>query len=99
MAEDETCQAEEDDDMAKADQAGKYKTYLERKRKERKVKERAKDITQELSGKLQGRNSEDTVQTFHISATDYLAWTKRDKIIFRDQPALTPEDTGIPGLR
>jgi hypothetical protein len=28
-----------------------------------------------------------------------MAWIKKDKVLFRDQPALLPEETGVPGLR
>ncbi|KAF2650093.1 hypothetical protein K491DRAFT_761961 [Lophiostoma macrostomum CBS 122681] len=54
LAENDAIEADEEDDAVKCDLLGKYKTYLERRLKQRK---------------------------------------------FRDQPALTPEETGIPGIR
>jgi hypothetical protein len=82
-----------------SDQLGKYKTYLERKLKQKKVQERAKDISTDLAMKLDGRTPEQVVECFHVSASEYMTWISKDRITFKDQPALTPELTGIPAIR
>lgn len=97
--ENEATIAEEDDDAPKCDALSKYKLYLERRLKERKILERADDISADLTSKLQGRNSYDSPELFHISAAEYMQWIKRDKLIYRDQPALSPLLTGVPRLR
>ncbi|ORY15215.1 hypothetical protein BCR34DRAFT_478262 [Clohesyomyces aquaticus] len=99
IADDEATQAEEDDDAVKGDQIAKYKMHLERQLKQRKIEERAADISRELAIKLQGREKDDVPSCYHLSAADYMKWIKRDKILFRDQPALSPQMTGIPSLR
>lgn len=57
------------------------------------------DITVDLAKKLGGRRAADMPQFFHISAADYMVWIQREKTLFRDQLALTPELTGIPTIR
>ncbi|KAF2001636.1 hypothetical protein P154DRAFT_596258 [Amniculicola lignicola CBS 123094] len=99
QAEEGAARAEEDDDTSKSDLLAKYKLHLERILKQRKIEERAIDITQELGHKLNGRGAEDSVICFHISAAEYMTWISKDKIMFRDHPALHPELTGIPGVR
>ncbi|KAF2277958.1 uncharacterized protein EI97DRAFT_488099 [Westerdykella ornata] len=92
-------EAEENGDTLQSDVFSKYKTYLERKRKQRKIAERASHVSKELALKLNGRNPGEVLQTFHVSAADYMTWLKSDKLMFMDQPALSPVETGIPSLR
>jgi len=99
---------EADNEAAAADEQGddetvmlmsRYKQYVERRLKLAKIRERAQDISVDLAAKLGGRTDSDHVGVFHISAADYMSWIKSPKIMFKDQPALQPNDTGIPGLR
>ncbi|KAI4912024.1 hypothetical protein J4E90_006844 [Alternaria incomplexa] len=99
---------EADNEAAAADEQGddetvmlmsRYKQYVERRLKLAKIRERAQDISVDLAAKLGGRTDSDRVGVFHISAADYMSWIKSPKIMFKDQPALQPNDTGIPGLR
>lgn len=98
-ADDAANTAEEEDDATKCDQLNKYKLYLKRCLKQEKVRERKEDITAELVVKLRDRNGSDVPEIMHISAAEYMQWIKRDKILFRDQPALSQELTGIPAIR
>jgi hypothetical protein len=77
----------------------KYKDYLARCKKAYKIAERSRDITATMATKLQGRGTEGMPAFFHISAASYMNWIKKEKIIFSNQPALSPSATGIPELR
>jgi len=98
-AEDAATAAEEDDDSRMSDSLTRHKTYLERVRKQIKIVDRARDISKDLTDKLQDRSTTEVPQFFHISAAEYMKWIKREKLIFRDQPDLPPEMTGIPSVR
>ena len=98
-AEADAIQAEEDGEEVKSTMYSKYKTYLERHLKERKIQERAQIISTTLATKLEGRTAANIPEIFHISAGDYMKWVVKDKILFKDQPALRPETTGIPSIR
>lgn len=89
--------AEQDDDEDKQTQLGKYKTYLERYLKAKKVTERAQAISEQLAGKF--RTDRGTPEVFHGSAADYMKWIGKATILYRDMPALGPELTGIPAIR
>jgi hypothetical protein len=82
----------------KAHELTKYAIYLERKLKERKIDDRAKYISKDLTSKLTDR-TKTSVEIFHVSASEYMQWIARDKIRFSDQPTLSPEKTGIPAIR
>jgi hypothetical protein len=87
-------QADDDGDDDRARDFRRYKTYLERYRKQRKVTDRSDDISCQLTAKFH-----DPPQILHASAENYLRWIKKDKIGFDGQPALTAEMTGIPKIR
>lgn len=98
-AEEEENRAEEEDDIIGRDTITKYKSYLQRCLKQRKITDRANDITLEISTKFQGRSANDLPDIFHASASDYMDSIKKTKIKFADQPALSPSMTGIPAIR
>ncbi|KAF2751527.1 hypothetical protein M011DRAFT_523486 [Sporormia fimetaria CBS 119925] len=91
--------AGDEDVPAKSDTLDKFRTYLERKLVQREIMDRTQHISKELASKLNGPGPNDVLQSFHVSAVSYMSWLKKEKIMFRDQPALSPHDTGIPGLR
>lgn len=103
LEEQETALVDDDEDDEESDNATSkkrqqlewYRTYLERTLKQRKIVDRAQTIDAELTTKL----LKDMVQVIHTSASDYMNWTKRPKIGWAKQPALTPELTGIPTIR
>lgn len=64
-----------------------------------KIHERNTQVIQELSGKFHGKEPNDSVQIFPISAGEYMSWIKKNKLRFDGQPTLSPTDTGIPKLR
>ncbi|KAI1541597.1 hypothetical protein PtrSN001C_004461 [Pyrenophora tritici-repentis] len=76
-----------------------YRTYLEKHRKQMKVVQRAEHITTELNSKLRGRSDKDMPEIFHTSAAEYMDWIRKSKLSFANQPALSPEMTGIPAIR
>lgn len=98
QAETDAATAEEEGEDAKATQIGRYKLYLEHCLKTRMIEERAKDISTKFENLLRGR-SNDQVEVIHTSTADYMLWIKNDKILFKDQPALDPEGTGVPAVR
>ncbi|CAO2651542.1 Nn.00g041120.m01.CDS01 [Neocucurbitaria sp. VM-36] len=95
-------QASEDDDMEhmiKREQLRKYKAYLVRTLKQHKVAERAEAISRAINTKLEGRRKTEAPPLCHSSAFEYMNWTTKPKINISNQPALSPEETGIPQLR
>lgn len=98
QAQEGALQASEEDDEAKEGKYSKYKTYLERCLKVIKIDETAHGLSSILSEDLQ-KYFQNIPEIHHVSAADYMKWIAKEKILFRDQPALTPEDTGIPALR
>lgn len=103
--EDRETSLEDDDDDEDGDNSKKrrlieqYRTYLERSRKQIKIMQRAENISTELKSKLQGRSTKAMPQIFHISASEYMDWIRKAKLSFSNQPALSPEMTGIPAIR
>jgi hypothetical protein len=77
----------------------RYKTYLERTRKQRKISDRANDITTDLVTKLQDHATEGTPEVIHASASEYMDWIRKSKITYLNQPALPVDITGIPAIR
>ncbi|KAE8863540.1 hypothetical protein PTNB73_06747 [Pyrenophora teres f. teres] len=77
----------------------KYKNYLEKHRKRMKVLQRAEHISTELESKLRSRSDRDMPEIFHTSASVYMDWIRKPKLGFANQPALSPEMTGIPAIR
>jgi hypothetical protein len=98
-ADEELAAAEENDDDAKCTQILRYKQYLQRSRKAWVIEERASDISTKLGDARKGISPGDCPEVMHTSASNYLIWIKNEKTTFKDQPALSPEETGIPALR
>ncbi|OAL48292.1 hypothetical protein IQ07DRAFT_681710 [Pyrenochaeta sp. DS3sAY3a] len=92
-------QAEEDDDSTKIVLADRYKQYLIRRKKGLAIHQRAIKVTNDLGATLQGPLPQDQIEIFNTSASDYMNWIQSDKISYDSQPALSPEDTGVPALR
>jgi hypothetical protein len=99
QADEDVAAAEEDGDDAKCTQISRYKQYLQRCKKSWVIEERAHNISEKLGAALKGPSSEDCVEIIHTSTSNYMAWIKSDKINFKDQPALSPEATGVPVVR
>ncbi|CBX97359.1 hypothetical protein LEMA_P104900.1 [Plenodomus lingam JN3] len=76
-----------------------YKTYLERYRKQRKIAQRSANLTATLPTLLQGGSSKGLPELYHVSSANYMDWIRKPKLRFENQPALTPEMTGIPAIR
>jgi hypothetical protein len=91
--------ADEEGDDAKVAQIGRYKQYLQRQMKAQMISDRAKDISDKLGATLKGFSSDGAVDIIHTSTADYMNWIKSDKIGFSNQPALSPEETGVPSIR
>ncbi|KAG9189641.1 hypothetical protein G6011_06509 [Alternaria panax] len=98
-ADEDGASAEDEDDDTKMLQINRYKLYLQRFRKAYMIKERAKSISKILGSTLQELTYDGTVDMFHTSTADYMIWIKTGKITFDRQPALSPEDTGVPAIR
>lgn len=91
-------QADEEDDNKKSVLSGRYKQYLDRKKKSLAIQERAIKISNILSATLEGPSSQ-KIDIFHTSTSDYMNWIKSEKISYDRQPALSPEETGVPTIR
>jgi len=98
-AEDEASEDDDIESMIKREQLAKYKKYLMQTLKQVKVAERAENISAGVASKLQGRTLSATPNLCHTSAYEYMQWTTKPKITFKNQPSLSPEETGIPELR
>jgi hypothetical protein len=97
---DEIQEAEGGDYPEQAEVLNKYVTYLGRYRKYYKITERAHDISQTMATtKSRIWPTGEAPEMFHISASSYMNWIKKEKIIFSHQPALSPSQTGIPAIR
>lgn len=93
---------DDDDDEVNAKERrllGQYRIYLERTRKQRKILQRADNISAELTSKLRSRSTNDMPQIFHASASEYMDWIRKPKLTFANQPSLSPDMTGIPAIR
>jgi len=93
---------DDDDDGVNAKERrllGQYRIYLERTRKQRKILQRADNISAELMSKLRSRSTNDMPQIFHASASEYMDWIRKPKLTFANQPSLSPDMTGIPAIR
>ena len=99
QADEDGTNAEEEDDDTKVLQINRFKLYLQRYRKAYMIKERAESISRILGSTLQEVSYNETVEIFHTSTANYMSWIKSGKISFEHQPALSPENTGVPGLR
>ncbi|KAL5117630.1 hypothetical protein ACEQ8H_004523 [Pleosporales sp. CAS-2024a] len=91
--------AEEAGEDAKCTQVSRYKEYLHRRKKSWVIAERARGISIKLGDAIKGPSSTDCIEIIHTSTSSYMLWIKNDKIAFKDQPALVPEETGVPKLR
>jgi hypothetical protein len=98
-ADEDGTNAEEQDDDTKMLQINRYKTYLQCYKKAYMIKERAASISKMFGSTLQNSTYDETVDMFHTSTADYMNWIKTGKITFDRQPALSPEDTGVPAVR
>ncbi|KAH5398437.1 hypothetical protein HBI67_215240 [Parastagonospora nodorum] len=101
--EEQEAELDEDDedgaDAKKRTLLNKYKIYLERLRKQKKIADRGRKITKDLATKLQGRSAQDIPQVYHASASEYMDWIRKAKISFLTQPAIPVVMTGIPAIR
>jgi hypothetical protein len=99
--EDQIQEAEENDGSPEqADLLNRYVTYLKRYMKSYKITERAKEISDTMiTTKSRVWPTGEAPEMFHISAASYMNWIKKEKILFSHQPALSPSQTGIPGIR
>lgn len=91
--------AEEQGEDSKMFPLTRYKTYLQRCKKLQMIQDRSQEISQKLGNSLQGPSPGEFVETFHTSTADYMKWIVSDKISFERQPALSPEETGVPKIR
>jgi hypothetical protein len=98
-ADEDAMAADEEGEDAKVAQINRYKQYLQRCIKAQMINDRAKDISNKLGTTLQGFSSDGAVEIIHTSTADYMNWIKSDKIPFSSQPALSPEETGVPTIR
>ena len=98
-AEEEENRADEDDNLAARDISSKHKAYLTRHLKQQKISSRAKTIATDLSLKFPSPSREDNPEVFHASASNYMDWIKKSTLRFNEQPALTPDMTGVPAIR
>lgn len=90
---------ENDETLKQRNLIDKYKSYLDRQRKQTKVSARNEEMTAEISAKLQGRKAQDVPETFHTFSADYMEWIKPASMNFKNQPSLPIEMTGVPALR
>ena len=77
----------------------KYEKYLDRCVKRHMIAERAERLTKAIGDKLQGRSAGILPPIIHTSPEVYMEWLEKPKFTFKDQPALSVEETGIPQLR
>lgn len=63
------------------------------------IKDRAKDIDKGLGETFSEFCHDGKVQIIHTSTADYMNWIKSENIHFDRQPALSPEETGVPVIR
>ncbi|KAF2819433.1 hypothetical protein CC86DRAFT_432039 [Ophiobolus disseminans] len=98
-ADEDAAAADEENEDARVAQINRYKQYLQRYLKAQMIGDRATDISNKLGATLQGFSSDGAVEIIHTSTADYMVWIKSDKISFNNQPALSPEETGVPIIR
>ena len=98
-ADEDAATADEDGDDAKVGQISRYKQYLERYRKSQVIRDRTESIDKVFGATLSGLTSEGSIEIIHTSTADYMIWIKSEKIAFNNQPALSPEETGVPAIR
>src|SRR5690242_3541150 len=96
---DNIVEAQEEGDRNLAYNLTSYKEYLSRYKKASWIAGRTRAITEDMRVGLRGRGIDNMPTFFHVSAASYMEWIKKEKIIFTNQPALSPEATGIPALR
>lgn len=98
-ADDDAAAAEDEEDSNEMLQINRYKLYLQRFKKSYMIAERKEQISEKLGATLQGLSHEGPVEIFHTATSDYMTWIKSEKIAYERQPALSPEDTGVPTIR
>lgn len=98
-ADDDAATAEDENDTKKMLQIGRYKLYLSRTKKAYMIQERKKDISVKLGAEFRGPTQQESMEILYASTSDYMNWIKSDKISFECQPALSPEETGVPTIR
>jgi hypothetical protein len=98
-ADEDVITAEETGEDAKVAQINRYKLYLQRSKKAHMIRDRAAEISDKLGATLEGLSSDGAVDIIHTSTSDYMNWIKSDRILFNNQPALSPEETGVPTIR
>lgn len=77
----------------------KYQTYLRRQRKKAFIQNRSVNVTKDISKQFTGSTEFDIPEVFHVSASDFITWTKSKKLSFDNTPALTAEETNLPAIR
>jgi hypothetical protein len=98
-ADQDAAAADEEGEDAKVAQISRYKQYLQRCLKSQMIEDRAKEITEKLGTTLQGLSPDGPVEIMHTSTADYMNWIKTEKIPYSSQPALSPDETGVPVIR
>ncbi|KAI8942139.1 hypothetical protein NX059_000229 [Plenodomus lindquistii] len=98
-ADEDATVAEEENDSNKQILLKRYAQYLQRFKKVQMIRSRIDNINAKLGQELQGPSEKDSVEILHTSTSDYLNWIKAEKIPFDKWPALSPEETGVPGVR
>lgn len=98
-ADDDAAAAEDEDDSSEMLHITRYKQYLQRFKKSYMIVERKENISERLGATLQGLSHEGAVEIFHTSTSNYMNWTKSEKISYERQPALCPKKTGVATVR
>jgi hypothetical protein len=106
QVEDQEAELDDDDDSNEEDphakkrgQLNKYKSYLERTRKQRFISTRASTISNALATSLQGRSAQSNPQVVHASAAKYMDWIRKPRFTYSNQPDLPVDMTGVPAIR
>lgn len=98
-ADEDAATAEEEGEEMKVLPLTRYKQYLQRCKKLQYIQERMENISDKLGAELRGLSPLEPVEILHTSTADYMTWIKSEKIPFDRQPALSPEETGVPTIR
>lgn len=75
----------------------RYGLFLIRDLRRIRVQEVVDDTKAQLTQEFE-TSREAAPATYHTSSTSYLGWTSKDKLVYSQQPALNPYETGIPSL-
>ena len=95
----EDTEERQDNEDGDTDVLERYQTYLRRQRKKAFIKNRSVNLTKDISKEFTGSSELDIPEVYHVSASDFITWTKNKKISFDNMPALTAEETNVPSIR